>query len=202
MHNGAPGCAPGWRGNRSDNGELHYERATAMNVQSGGAHSTTCGIPLAYHFTFATYGTRLHGEDAPRVDCMHNEYGKAFLPANPARRQLAQQRMKHDAVCLSDEQRRHVEANMAAICKRGGWELHTHAAGRDHIHVLLSTAREPYKVRNWLKTWVGQSLSPKWPLVEGARWWAVGGSIKHVWDRAYFQEAYEYIARQRFTVGG
>jgi hypothetical protein len=32
-------------------------------------------LPLAYHITFGTYGTRLHGDDRGTVDQAHNFYG-------------------------------------------------------------------------------------------------------------------------------
>ncbi len=31
------------------------------------------------------------------------------------------------------------------------------------------------------------------------RWWAVGGSVKWIWDERYFRNAYRYIAALRFT---
>src|SRR2546421_11369035 len=41
--------------------------------------------PLAYHITWGTYGTRLHGDGRGTVDREHNEYGTPVLGPDPER---------------------------------------------------------------------------------------------------------------------
>jgi hypothetical protein len=67
-------------------------------------------------------------------------------------------------------------------------------------------------VRKLLKRWLGQALDDRAQSLavpgEGrvkrdkdgsGRWFAVGGSVKCVWDDDYFHCAYEYIRQQRLT---
>jgi hypothetical protein len=35
--------------------------------------------PLAYHITFGTYGTRLHGDERGTVERAHNVYGEPIV---------------------------------------------------------------------------------------------------------------------------
>jgi len=157
------------------------------------------GRPLAYHLTIAAHGARLHGDDRPTVDKLHNEYGSPFLPNDPVRVRIERDRMAHDAVTLTYPHRAHIETVIPAICARGNWDYHAAAAAPNHVHTLLSTESDPYDVRKWFKRWLGESLEKKWPLKSAPRWWADGGSIKHVWNTAYFHQAIDYIVRQRAT---
>jgi REP element-mobilizing transposase RayT len=83
------------------------------------------------------------------------------------------------------------------ICERGLWKYHTCAAAPDHVHVILTSEHEPKTIRRILKRWLGQSMSERWPLAEGATWWAECGSIKWLIDAPYFANATGYVTRQR-----
>lgn len=70
------------------------------------------------------------------------------------------------------------------------------------MHALVTNDRGAIEgdggiVRRLLKRWGSEALSERWPLVPGARWWAVGGSVKWVWDEPYFRNVLRYIERQR-----
>lgn len=156
-------------------------------------------FPLAYHITFGTYGTRLHGDPRGTVDRSHNRPGDPILGADPSRWQREQGTLRYPAVFLTDQQRQHVEAEVACICQRGGWEYIICSAASDHLHTLLSAAAEGAAVRKWFKRWLGETLSERWPLPDGQSWWAEGGSVKHVWDEDYLENVYGYISGQRTT---
>jgi len=83
------------------------------------------------------------------------------------------------------------------ICQRGKWEFHICACQPDHVHVLLTSPNDSKAIRKWLKRWLSEALSERWPLFGGDSWWAEGGSIKWIWKREYLEIAYDYIARQR-----
>ncbi|NBC11204.1 MAG: hypothetical protein GVY24_05630, partial [Planctomycetes bacterium] len=112
-----------------------------------------------WHITFGTYATRLHNDPRPTVDRRHNQLGSAFPPPDPSR----QQRPAHDALYLTVEQRRHIEAVIPDLCTRGGWTFRACAAPRDadHVHALLDAdpAAPPKAIRQWLKRWLGESLT-------------------------------------------
>jgi len=158
-------------------------------------------FPLAYHLTFGTYGTRLHGDPRGTVDRSHNRPGEPIIGADPAWWSREAASLRFPPVYLTLDQRRFAEATLPDICARGGWTHLICSAGPDHVHTLLSTAAEGAAVRRWLKRWLGEALSRRWPLPQGQSWWAEGGSVKWVWTQDYLDNVYEYILRQRSTPG-
>ncbi len=178
--------------------------------------------PLAYHITFGTYGTRLHGDPRGTVDRKANKLGDPIIGAEPDWERMERSTLRFPPVLLDPGSRSFIESVVPSLCDRGGWELHVCSAKPDHVHVLLTTSREAKPVRRWLKTWLSQALNervgsepPEPPAVRADRdhrsrvdegedrrrpWWSKGGSIKWVWDEKYFDNVYNYITRQRTTV--
>jgi hypothetical protein len=154
-----------------------------------------------WHITFGIYGARLHGSIAPTVDKQHNQHPEPFLPRDLHRVESDRERMKFAARYFTIEQRLFVEAELMNICDRGGWTHRTGAAGTDHVHLLCDAVPEVHgeKVRRLLKRWLGQALSERWPLPQGATWWAEEGSNIAIHDEKYLNNCYSYIHRQRAT---
>ena len=155
-----------------------------------------------WHITFGTYGTRLHGSDRPTVDKKHNQLDEPFVPAKIERMDSARDRMKFPPLFLAEEQRRFVETQLPLICQRGGWTYGVCSAAPDHVHLLcdILPAVHGEKVRRLVKRWLSQALSEKWPLPDGATWWAEEGSNKAIHEEGYLNNAFAYIARQRTLV--
>lgn len=183
--------------------------------------------PLAYHITFGTYGTRLHGDPRGTVDRKANKPGDPIIGAEPDWERMDRSTLRFLPVLLDAGGRSFVESVVPSLCGRGEWELHVCAAKPDREHVLLTISREAKPVRRWLKTWLSQALnehlgseSPAVPEPRAGRayrdhrsrlgheggddrhppWWSKGGSIKWIWDEKYFDNVYNYIERQRITV--
>ncbi len=125
-----------------------------------------------WHITFGTYGTRLHGGFRATIDKQHNLRYEEFRHRNAAREKSERERMKFQPRYLSLEQRVFVESEIVAICERGGWEYRICAAANDHVHLLCDVVPEVHgeKVRRLVKRWLGQSLSERWSLPDGATW--------------------------------
>jgi REP element-mobilizing transposase RayT len=155
--------------------------------------------PLAYHITFGTYGTRLHGDPRGTVERAQNRYGDPIKGADQRCWSRETGKLRYRPVCLTLEQRCFAENVIPNICLRGRWAYFNCAAASDHVHTLLSAGADGLKVRMWLKRWLGEALAAKWPLLEGQTWWAEGGSVKWVLDQCYFAKVREYIDRQRAT---
>lgn len=154
-----------------------------------------------WHITFGTYGTRLHGSPAPTVDKQHNESGTPFLHKNADRLASDRGRMKLGPVFLTKKQRLFIESEIVAVCERGGWNYRVCAAASDHVHLLCDVVRDVHgdKVRRLVKRWLGQALSERWPLGDGATWWAEEGSNIAVHDERYLNNCFAYIWKQRAT---
>ena len=153
--------------------------------------------PLAYHITFGTYGTRLHGDPRGTVDRSMNHPGDPIIGADPAWWEMERKKLKYDPVILTHEQMRHAEFVMPEICLRGGWQFRTGAGGPDHVHALLTADADGDAVRKWLKRWLGEKLSERWEWPEGATWWAEGGSVRWVWNDPYYDAVFGYVDGQR-----
>jgi hypothetical protein len=93
--------------------------------------------PLAYHITFGTYGTRLHGDPKGTVDRSMNGYGDPIIGSDHKRWIRETSLLKFEPVFLSTSQRQYAESIIPLICQTGSWFYHIAAAGNDHIHVLL-----------------------------------------------------------------
>lgn len=152
--------------------------------------------PLAYHFTFGTYGTRLHGGERPTVDRMNNQYGMPFIERDIEREQRERRAMRHDAVRLSPCERELIESSLPLICLELGWEYHVAAAQIDHIHLLATADGDSKVCRRLVKRLLTQRLNQQ---QYRERWWAKGGSIRWVWKKEYLRSAFYYIERQRTT---
>src|SRR5688500_5605251 len=92
--------------------------------------------PLAYHITVGTYGTRLHGDERGTIDRSMNEPGDPIIGADNGWHFLEENRLNFTPRVLTQEQMMTVEALIPRVCVRGGWDLHTCAAGPDHVHVI------------------------------------------------------------------
>ena len=155
--------------------------------------------PMAYHITFGTYGTRLHGDSRGTVDRRRNRPGDPILGRDDPWRRMEAAKLRHPAIVLGYARRLHAEAEVPEICARGGWHHRQSACGPDHVHVVLSAPQDGKAVRRWLKRWLGDAMSAQWPLPPEQSWWAKGGSVKWVWDAAYLAAVVDYVAAQRAT---
>ena len=151
-------------------------------------------FPMAFHITWGTYGTRLHGSSKPHVDRDHNEYGAPLAPTDPDRERESRERMNSQPVKLTLEQRNVVEQAIREVAARYGWVIHSIAVQRDHVHVVITAPREGQQLRDALKAVASRALNKRF----GARpWWAEKGSAKYLWERDYFENARDYVRDQR-----
>jgi len=147
-----------------------------------------------YHITVGTYGTRLHGGQAPTVALPQNRVGDPFVSFDPSLWLWRRDSMIQEPTYLTEEQRLFLEGVISNICERGGWLLHHFACQRDHFHLLLSSESDPKQIRRWVKTWFTQALNEKFGK---KKWFADYGSTKWINDENYYQAVVEYILQQR-----
>ena len=157
---------------------------------------------LAFHITWGTYGTRLHGDPRKTVDRLHNQYGDPVLGYDEHRWEREKSLVKFSPVIFTKPQMVIIESLLPKICERGGWEHRIGACGPDHVHEILFSRKDPETIRRLLKRWLSQEL-PRHigALPDGALYWAECGSIRWIFeeDGGYYENAVAYVTRQRAT---
>jgi REP element-mobilizing transposase RayT len=154
-------------------------------------------FPLAYHITFGTYGTRLHGSDRPTVDRSQNKFGEPIVGRDVEWETVERSLLKFPPRILDIDQRLFIQNQIPDICIRGKWEHFTAAAAKDHIHNIIRAQVEGVDVRKWLKRWISQAMNVRWPLLPDEVWWAECGSVKWIWEQDYYDRAVKYVNDQR-----
>ena len=155
--------------------------------------------PLAYHITFGTYGTRLHGDERGTIYRAMNEPGDPIIGRDEEWRRIEQHKLKFKPRVFTIQQMSDVEQLLPLICTHGGWMHHAGAAGPDHVHEVLTGNADGVDIRKWLKRWLGEELAKIYPLLPGETFWAECGSVKWIWTDEYFRRARDYVFDQRAT---
>jgi REP element-mobilizing transposase RayT len=156
--------------------------------------------PLAFHITWTTYGSWLHGDERNWV-----ESGKPGIQApDPERKAFAASKRAASAVELTAEQRAIVEQTIRDHCRIRGWTLHALHVGAVHVHVVVTADRAPEEVMNQLKAWTSRRLSDhaglRDPVAKKAgrkRWWTEHGSTKWINDMPYLHNAIRYVKERQ-----
>src|SRR5262249_17814230 len=141
--------------------------------------------PLAYHITFGTYGTRLHGDERGTIDRSMNRPGDPIIGRDDDWNRIERERLNFPPREFTPEQRLAVEELIPLVCERGKWKLYACAAAPDHVHVVLIGVADGDAIRKWLKRWLGLMLAKRCPLQVGQTFWAECGSVKWVWNPRY-----------------
>ncbi|GAB5406445.1 MAG: hypothetical protein Aurels2KO_46760 [Aureliella sp.] len=96
--------------------------------------------PIAFFLTWVTYGTWLPGDARGWV-----EYKQGWkLPSRDLEADC-EARMSEDAVRLTYNQRRQVEAQISETCEHRGWPLHAVNCRSNHVHAVVSAKQTPPK---------------------------------------------------------
>jgi len=145
--------------------------------------------PIAYFFTWATYGTWLPGDARGWVDYQHGWQ----LP-NSMHELESAAKMPEDACRLSVAQRNLVQEQIAETCRHRGWHLHAVNCRSNHVHVVVSAPNTaPKKMRTDLKAWATSRLRQEFDE-QRENWWAARGSIRWLWDEDDLEAAVLYVA--------
>lgn len=150
-------------------------------------------MALAYFITFSTYGTWLHGtsKGAGSVDRQQNAYGTPFVSADAARERSAAGRMTEPPYVLGEGARAVVRDAIVGVCREKGWTLLAVHARTNHVHVVVSTDREPGRLMSDLKARASRDLNRAGVDAQETRW-TRHGSTRHLFDDASVARAVSY----------
>ena len=154
--------------------------------------------PIAFLFTWSTYGTWLPGDARGWV-----EYRRGFRLPDPILELECAARMTEDACRLAPHQRERVHRQVAETCTHKGWVLHAVNCRTNHVHVLLSSTTPPKIIREQLKAWCTRRLNEQQaernvPEAERrSNWWAERGSIRWIFRDPDLEAALDYVVNQQ-----
>src|SRR5262249_20782194 len=145
--------------------------------------------PLAYFFTWTTYGTWLPGDERGWVA----KPGQ-FQPPDLHKELTSAGRMSEAAFQLTNEQRQLVERTIADHCRIRGWTLHAvNVRGKQVPAVVTAPGYAPDTVLEQFKSWCTRRL--KALDDEGrdrTKWWTQRGSCRWINDQESLEEAIRY----------
>ena len=149
-----------------------------------------------YFITWTTYGTWLPGDKRGWI-----KRGHAGVKDPDWRLEDDScARMAEPAVILSDTQRALIENTIRRHCEIRSWQLHAANARTTHVHVVVSTDREPDEVMNQLKAQCSRVLSDAAGLKERVakkagrrRWFTEGGDKEEIHDEEHLRNAIRYV---------
>jgi REP element-mobilizing transposase RayT len=154
--------------------------------------------PIAFFFTWSTYGTWLPGDAHGWV-----EYRRGFQLPDPILELECAARMTEDACRLAQHQRERVNKQVAETCAHKGWILHAVNCRSNHVHVVLTSTAHPKTIREQLKAWCTRRLKEQQVelgIPEHERrnnWWTERGSIRWLFREADLAAAIAYVLEQQ-----
>jgi REP element-mobilizing transposase RayT len=153
--------------------------------------------PLAYHIVWTTYGTWLPGDGRGWIKA----YVWGVQAPDPVREREARERMVEEPVILTAEQRELVEKTIRDHSRIRGWFLHAVNVRGNHVHVVVSAARDPNDVMEQFKAWCSRKLSDQAGLAKVVakkagrrRWFTEGGDKVRIEDDRYLENSIRYVA--------
>jgi REP element-mobilizing transposase RayT len=152
--------------------------------------------PSAYFLTFHTYGTWLPGDLRGSVR-RGDRYGEPYRGPCEALERRARDLLRGPPVVLQAEERILARRTLEEVCSHRAWGLLAAHVRTNHVHVVLSAMAPPARVLGDLKAWVTRRVIEGRHRPAGARLWARGGSMRHLWSEKAVAEACGYVLHEQ-----
>lgn len=151
-------------------------------------------LPLAYHFTFRTYGTWLHGDERWSVDKRHNAFDTPSIPPNPAWLAYRKKQLKRAPVTLDEARRAAVKRAIHECCERRSWRLEALAVRTNHVHIVACVGEtSPENALGTFKANATRMMRENGCWMEKETPWADGGSTPYLWKERDVANAVAYV---------
>jgi REP element-mobilizing transposase RayT len=127
--------------------------------------------PIAYFITWTVYGTHLQGD----LRGWRRRRKGNQLP-QPLLEEWRRERLKHEVIRLTEEQRAIVEEQCQRHCDHRGWRLWEVNARSNHVHAVVTADGVSGKtVRDQLKANGTRALRERWAVFCDRPVWTFGG---------------------------
>ena len=143
--------------------------------------------PIAFFFTWVTFGTWLPGDARGWVD-----YRRGWQLPSRVLEADCNTRMMEDAVRLTAQQRKSDESQVEETARQRGWHLYAVNCRSNHVHAVVSAGQaSPKKIRTDLKAYATRVLRQFDP--SRTQWWAERGSIRWVFTEDELSTVVDYV---------
>jgi REP element-mobilizing transposase RayT len=154
-------------------------------------------FPLAYHITFTTYGTRLHGGDSGSVDPKHNVPGTPVMIADPDFARFNREELKQFPYMLDEPRRKLVMEAIKEVCEYRGWKLYAAHVRDQHVHTVVKGDVEPEKIMKDFKAYSSRKLNERGFDNKDRKRWTRHGSTQYKWSLKEVKNAINYVVREQ-----
>ncbi|QDU25578.1 hypothetical protein ETAA8_06470 [Anatilimnocola aggregata] len=147
--------------------------------------------PLAFFFTWATYGTWLPGDQRGWVEFRHG-----FQLPDPWRELESMAKMTEGSCRLSPPEREQVHDQLRETCHFKQWQLHAVNCRSNHLHAVISASAAPRLMRTQIKAWLTRRLKSFCATnrrESREHWWAERGSIRWLFEDDHLEAAILYV---------
>jgi len=162
---------------------------------------------LGYHYVKSTYGQWLPGDDRGSwSEAWDEQIGfiepHMLHPGDPIRRQMAEERMKHDPVRLSPDMIRVVAAAIgeSIAAAAGGLAVTAAAIEPTHLHLLIPySGRDIGNTAKWLADRMTKAVHRG--TNHAGPVWCKGKWCSYVFDQSHWDSTMQYIERHNIRHG-
>lgn len=154
--------------------------------------------PPAYHITFTTYGTWLHGDKRGSVDKRHNQYCSAFVSPNADLHKKEQNNLKNSPIILDKNLREAILKAILQVCDLRGWVPYAVHVRSNHIHIVVSGNAKPEKIMTDFKAYATRAIkdsNDNQKLIR--KYWSQHGSTKYLWTEESLASTIEYVKNRQ-----
>lgn len=146
--------------------------------------------PLAYFITWTVYGSFLQGDAR-----WWSHHRKKTTSPQPRLERWHRDRLKHEVLLLTVEQRLLVETEIRRLCDFRGWHLWVANPRFNHVHVVVTAAQHSGKqVRDQMKANCTRVLRERYPAFVDRPVWTVGGDWKCINTEDGLEQAIQYAS--------
>lgn len=149
----------------------------------------TADEPLAFFITWTIYGSHLQG-DGPGW----RRWRGGDQPPQPRLAEWRRERLKHEVIHLSSQQRTVVEVECRQHCEIRLWHPWAVSARSNHVHaVVTAPGCSGRAIRDQLKANATRALRHGWPVFNGRPVWTVGGDWVCVNSETELEQVCRYV---------
>lgn len=147
----------------------------AVSGKALAAGNTERTDPITLFITWTTYGTWLPGDSRG-----WRKWKKGEQQPQPLLEAWCRDRMKEKPVLLNATQREAVEKAIRDHAAIRGWELHGVSVRSNHVHVAVTAAAPPKRVRDQFKANGTTALRRIPNPIRNEKVWTKGGDIQFI----------------------